>query len=92
MARSLTQRNKILAAGLLSFFENPDIYISEETGHEKYDPDSFLRVMKKHAGAKEFHYVGDNPTKDFLHPAKLGWKTHLVHPFPLAVHQGFPKQ
>lgn len=90
--RSLTQRNKIMAAGLYSFFDNPDIYISEEVGHDKLDPDSFLSVMEKHAGAKEFHYVGDNPPKDFLHPSKLGWKTHLVHPFPLAVHQGFPKQ
>lgn len=90
--RSLTQRNKIKAAGLYSFFDNSDIFISEETGHDKYDPDNFLSVMKKFAGAKEFHYVGDNPPKDFLHPSKLGWKTHLVHPFPLAVHQGFPKQ
>lgn len=89
--RSLTQRNKIMAAGLYSFFDNSDIYISEEVGHDKFDPDSFLSVMKKHAGAKEFHYVGDNPPKDFLHPSKLGWQTHLAHPFPLAVHQGFTK-
>ncbi|MDE6479756.1 MAG: HAD family hydrolase [Muribaculaceae bacterium] len=89
--RSLTQRNKIASAGLYSFFDNSDIYISEEIGHDKFDPDSFLQIMKKHAGAKEFHYVGDNPPKDFLHPAKLGWQTHLVHAFPLAVHHGFPK-
>ena len=88
--RSLTQRNKIKAAGLYSFFDNSDIYISEETGYDKYDPDNFLSVMKKFAGAKEFHYVGDNPAKDFLHPSKLGWITHQVNTFPLAVHQGFP--
>ncbi len=89
--RSITQRNKIKAAGLEKFFDNSDILISEETGHDKFDPDNFLYVMKKYAGAKEFHYVGDNPPKDFLHPARLGWHTHLEHPFPLAVHQGIPK-
>ncbi len=89
--RSTTQRNKINAAGLERFFAPEDIIISEETGHNKLDPDNFLHIMKKYAGAKEFHYVGDNPPKDFLHPSKLGWHTHLVHPFPLAVHQGIPR-
>ncbi len=89
--RSLTQRNKIQASGLQSFFDNSNILISEETGHDKYDPDNFLYIMRKYAGAKEFHYVGDNPSKDFLHPSKLGWQTHLVHAFPLAIHQGIPR-
>lgn len=89
--RSLTQRNKIKAAGLYEYFDNSDIYISEETGHDKLRPDSFLRVMEKYSGASEFHYVGDNPPKDFLHPSQLGWHTHHVHPFPLAVHQGMPR-
>lgn len=89
--RSLTQRNKIYAAGLHTFFDNSDILISEETGHDKFDPDSFLLIMKKYAGADEFHYVGDNPPKDFLHPSRLGWHTHLVHAFPLAIHQGIPR-
>lgn len=89
--RSITQRNKIKAAGLYSFFDDSDIFISEETGHDKSDPDSFLHLMKKYAGAEEFHYVGDNPPKDFLHPSRLGWHTHLVHAFPLAIHQGMPR-
>lgn len=89
--RSITQRNKIEAAGLLRFFDNGDIYISEETGHDKNDPDTFRIVMQKYAGAAQFHYVGDNPAKDFLHPSRLGWHTHMVHPFPLAIHQGIPK-
>ncbi len=89
--RSLTQRNKIKSAGLEAYFDNSDILISEETGHDKFDPDNFLFLMKKYAGAEQFHYVGDNPPKDFLHPSRLGWHTHLVHPFPLAVHQGIPK-
>lgn len=87
--RSVTQRNKIKSAGLYSYFDKSDILISEETGHDKYDPDNFLHVMKKYPEANEFHYVGDNPSKDFLHPSKLGWHTHLTHIFPLAIHQRF---
>lgn len=89
--RSTTQRNKIEAAGLYRFFNDSDIFISEETGHDKMSPDNFLAVMRKYAGATEFHYVGDNPPKDFLHPSRLGWATHMVHPFPLAIHQGMPR-
>ena len=89
--RSVTQRNKIEAAGLYRFFDQSDIFISEETGHDKLHPDSFLAIMRKYAGANEFHYIGDNPNKDFLHPIRLGWHTHQVYPFPLAVHQGIPR-
>ncbi len=89
--RSTTQRNKIEAAGLYRFFDNENIFISGETGFDKTNPDNFLSVMRKYAGAKEYHYVGDNPKKDFLHPSRLGWQVHLVHPFPLAVHQGIPR-
>lgn len=89
--RSSTQRNKISAAKLYDFFDQKDIYISGETGFDKTHPDTFLRVMEKYAGAKEFHYVGDNPPKDFLHPSRLGWVTHKAHPFPLMIHQGMPK-
>ncbi len=89
--RSITQRNKINAAGLMSFFSDSDIIISEETGHDKKDPDNFLFIMKKYAGIKNFIYVADNPPKDFIQPQKLGWGTHLDHPFPLAIHQGIPR-
>lgn len=89
--RSLTQRNKIKAAGLDVFFDKENIFISEETGYDKTYPYTFLRVMERYTGAKEFHYVGDNPLKDFLHPSGLGWHTHQVHEFPLMVHQGIPK-
>ena len=90
--RSLTQRNKIKAAGLMRFFDDSDIFISGETGHDKTSPDTFLHIMEKYAGASEFHYVGDNPPKDFLHPSRLGWHTHRIHPFPLMIHpQGIPR-
>lgn len=86
--RSITQRNKIDVAGLYRYFDKDDIYISAETGHDKNDPDNFLAIMRKYAGAEEYHYVGDNPEKDVWQPARLGWHTHLVHSFPLAVHRG----
>ena len=89
--RSLTQRNKIQSAALDAFFDSDNIYISEETGYDKTSPDIFLRIMEKYAGADEFHYIGDNPIKDFLHPSRLGWHTHQAHPFPLMVHQGMPR-
>ncbi len=84
--RSLTQRHKINAAGLHAFFDDADIYISEETGHDKTNPDTFLRVMEKYAGAEEFHYIADNPPKDFFHPSRLVSHTHPVYPFALIVH------
>lgn len=89
--RILTQRNKIATAGLNRFFDDEDIFISEETGYDKTSPDIFFHIMEKYAGACEFHYVGDNPAKDFLHPSRLGWHTHRVHPFPLMIHQGMPR-
>ncbi|MCM1491527.1 MAG: HAD hydrolase-like protein [Muribaculum sp.] len=85
--RSITQRNKIQAAGIDQFIDNSNILISEETGRDKNHPDNFLFLMRKFAGYENFHYVGDNPSKDFLHPPRLGWHTHLVHPFPLMIHQ-----
>lgn len=89
--RSITQRNKISAAGIYDFIDNSDILISEETGFDKMQPDNFLYLMKKFAGYDKFHYVADNPPKDFLHPEILGWETHRVHPFPLMIHQGIPR-
>lgn len=86
--RSITQRNKIEALRLGRFIHADDILISEETGHDKMHPDSFIKLMEMHPEAMDFHYVGDNPAKDFLHPARLGWKTHLADAFPLAVHRG----
>lgn len=85
--RSRTQRNKIEAAGLYDFFDNKDIYISEETGHDKKEPDNFLNLMRNHPDIEKFVYVADNPAKDFIHPLRLGWETHLVRRFPLMIHQ-----
>ncbi len=70
--RSITQRNKLKALGIDSFFA--DIIISEEFGSEKPNERNFLFFEQKYPG-KEFYYIGDNTTKDFVVPAKLGWHT-----------------
>lgn len=73
--RSITQRNKIAALGLGRFFSPGSIFISEETGHQKPDPDSFRRIMELYGSHRHYIYVGDNPAKDFIAPNILGWTT-----------------
>ncbi|MDQ3292530.1 MAG: HAD family hydrolase, partial [Bacteroidota bacterium] len=70
--RSITQRNKLKALGIETYFE--DIIISEEFGSEKPNERNFLFFEQKYPG-KEFYYIGDNTSKDFIVPAKLGWHT-----------------
>jgi putative hydrolase of the HAD superfamily len=70
--RSVTQRAKISALSLNDY--TSDIYISEEVGHEKPDPYSFVKIFDKYRGF-QFLYIGDNPQKDFLSPNMLGWTT-----------------
>lgn len=70
--RGLTQRNKLEALGLLNYFR--DIIISEEFGTEKPEEKNYLFFSDKYIGDK-FYYIGDNTSKDFIVPAKLGWFT-----------------
>ena len=87
--RSLTQRAKIEALGIADRFHPADIRISEETGHDKSDPDNFVDIVHHYPEASRFVYVGDNPAKDFDTPAMLGWDTYClraregnIHPQP----------
>jgi putative hydrolase of the HAD superfamily len=73
--RSITQRNKLKALGILELFN--DIVISEEFGSEKPDERNYLYFVNKYPGSR-FYYFGDNTTKDFITPAKLGWTTVCV--------------
>ena len=73
--RSRTQRNKLEALGLDEWIEK--IIISEETGHEK--PDAFnFKLVEDHFPGHEYCYIGDNISKDFLVPNKLGWETICI--------------
>lgn len=73
--RSVTQRNKINALNINSFFN--DIIISEETGYEKPHEYNFLKIQKKYKG-HDMTYIGDNTEKDFISPNKLGWNSVCV--------------
>lgn len=70
--RSITQRNKLRALGIESFFKN--VVISEEVNSEKPSEYNFRMVMYNKI-AKNYIYIADNPKKDFITPNKLGWTT-----------------
>jgi putative hydrolase of the HAD superfamily len=82
--RGITQRLKITSLGVETFFEK--IFISEEVGVGKPEPDSFIAIKKMHPN-QSIVYVADNPKKDFISPNELGWssigilnKATRVHP------------
>lgn len=72
--RSISQRNKIKALRLDRWFNDKNIIISEEFGSEKTDERNFRYYMELYP-CGTFCYVGDNPSKDFLAPQKVGWNT-----------------
>lgn len=71
--RTLTQHNKLKALGMEGFFDIE--IISEEFGSEKPSLANYQAVMDKFPEREIFIYVGDNPSKDFLAPNQLGWRT-----------------
>ncbi|MDE6160297.1 MAG: HAD family hydrolase [Muribaculaceae bacterium] len=74
--RSATQRNKIKALGIESYFSY--ISISEEIGADKTSPVPFRLAMRHFGEDKSYIYVGDNIAKDFLWPNRLGWRTVML--------------
>lgn len=68
---SVTQRNKIKSLAIENIFDL--IIISEEFGSEKPNEDNF-KIFHKFK-TDEYFYIGDNVSKDFVTPNKLGWKT-----------------
>ena len=72
--RSVTQRNKIAALRLNRFFPDADILISEETRYEKPSKQPFRMLMDRYPHSS-YSYIGDNTSKDFIAPNKLGWDT-----------------
>lgn len=82
--RSITQRNKLKALGIESYFKN--IVISEEVDSEKPSDKNFKMVMNsKHTD--NYIYIGDNPNKDFITPNKLGWTSICLLDRGKNVHQ-----
>lgn len=75
--RSVAQRNKIRALGLETWIDS--VVISEEFGSSKPALENYQYFEKQFAG-RQFVYVGNDVTKDFLAPNRLGWHTvGLVH-------------
>lgn len=72
--RQLSQMNKIYALGLEIYMNIEDIFISEAYGHQKPDEYAFRKIEQQYKDCK-YIYVGDNPSKDFLAPNRLGWDT-----------------
>lgn len=68
--RSLTQRNKLEALGLLSLFDL--LVISEEVGTSKPSPLNYI-LVEEHFPQKTYTYVADNFKKDFIVPNERGW-------------------
>ena len=73
--RSITQRNKLKALGIESYFKN--IVISEEVNSEKPSEYNFNLVMNNKC-PENYIYIADNPQKDFITPNKLGWSSICV--------------
>ncbi|HHQ4471515.1 HAD family hydrolase [Aeromonas sp. S41-2] len=69
--RSVSQRLKISSLGL----DHYEILVSEEWQETKPQLGRFEYLQKKYLDASGFVYVGDNLTKDFVGPNKLGWIT-----------------
>ena len=73
--RSLTQRNKIGALGLMKWIDKEDVVISEEIGSTKPALANYAYFMEHYPECHDFTYIGDNPCKDFIAPNRLGWNT-----------------
>lgn len=73
--RSVSQRNKIAALGLERYILYDDIVISEEFGTEKPSEANYRYFSNRYSHISRFIYIGDNPTKDFIAPNRLGWTT-----------------
>jgi putative hydrolase of the HAD superfamily len=76
-----TQSNKARALGLERWIDEP--VFTESLGREHWKPSKmgFELIMSRHQPDSTFVYVGDNPTKDFIAPRALGWRTiHIMRP------------
>jgi len=70
--RKVTQENKLKALGIYDLLS--DIIISEEVGTSKPSIQNFTLISNKYP-EKHFYYIGDNISKDFVTPNRLGWVT-----------------
>lgn len=78
--RAWGQLNKISALGLERYFDPELIMATVLDGTDKHSPEPFDRMERllRKRGADRLVYVGDNPSKDFLHPNLRGWRTVML--------------
>lgn len=79
---ALSQRMKVGALRLRERSIFPLVY-TDDWGRDYWKPHvrAFAHVAATLAPCSSFIYVGDNPTKDFLAPRALGWRTvHIARP------------
>lgn len=81
--RSISQRNKIEALGLLNWIDG--FTISEDIGFEKPSQEPYRYFMEKFK-AQNYVYIADNYNKDFIAPNQLGWRTIALSDNGLNVH------
>ena len=75
--RHTTQWNKIRALGLDHIVDNRYILVSGDLGYDKQTPEPFEELARR-VGADRYIYVGDNLTKDFHYPRKMGWTAVML--------------
>lgn len=73
--REITQNNKIEALKIYPWIADDNIIISEVFGSEKPSLRNYNYFVNKYPEADLFIYIGDNVSKDFITPNKLGWIT-----------------
>ncbi len=81
--RSITQRNKLEALGITSYFDH--CVISEEIGTEKPNKANYL-VLEAALNCTTNYYIGDNLKKDFISPIDMGWQTICLVDNGLNIH------
>lgn len=82
--RTVTQKNKLLALGIDNLFEK--IIISEDFGSEKPSILNY-QIFEETFPENHFFYIGDNTKKDFIAPAKLGWKMYCINDDNTNIHK-----
>ena len=89
------QRLKLAALGLERFFEA--MVFTEELGRDAWKPspvgfELMREKMEKLGTGPGLSYISDNPSKDFLAPNRLGWRTiQLVYPGQVHAHLPAPE-
>ncbi len=85
----ISQQRKAESLGLQKFSDT--LLLTDQWGREfwKPHPRAFETIEQRFASYSAFTYIGDNPTKDFTAPKKLGWETIRIRR-PGGLHREVP--